>query len=306
MNTPKNPKADTLQFNPPLPDMRLDRFLARVLPQLSRSYLQKLIFQGYVRIDGQTARASRRLSETDTVTVSLPSLPAEPVAEQIPVTVIYEDKDLVVVDKPAGLTTHPAPGHPDHTLVNAILARCPDISTTGDLMRPGIVHRLDKDTSGLIAIARNDFAREYLVAQFKNRTVSKIYLVLVRGRLSPKQGLIEAPIGRDTRHRRRMAIVERGKEASTRYQVREYIGNHTLVEVSPITGRTHQIRVHLSAIGYPVIGDPVYGTRWPHLDRQFIHAYRLGFRLPSNEEYREFTSPLPADLEQALDCLRGA
>jgi 23S rRNA pseudouridine1911/1915/1917 synthase len=174
---------------------------------------------------------------------------------------------------------------------------------SNELMRPGIVHRLDKDTSGLIVIAKNDFAREYLVAQFKSRTVTKGYLVLVRGRLSPEQGIIEAPIGRDPHRRQRMAIVETGKQASTQYQVRKYFDNYTLVEVSPLTGRTHQIRVHLSAIGYPVVGDSIYGIRWAHLNRQFIHAYCLGFRLPSTKQYREFTSPLPTDLQQALDQL---
>jgi len=209
----------------------------------------------------------------------------------------------LVIDKPAGLTVHPAPGHPSHTLVNAVLAHCPSLATSNELMRPGIVHRLDKDTSGLIVIVKNNFAREYLAAQFKNRTVTKGYLVLVRGRLSPEQGVIEAPIGRDPRSRRKMAIVKTGKEASTQYQVRKYLDNYTLVEVAPLTGRTHQIRVHLSAIGCPVVGDPVYGIKSAHLNRQFIHAYRLGFRLPSTEQYQEFTSPLPIDLEQALEYL---
>jgi 23S rRNA pseudouridine1911/1915/1917 synthase len=170
-------------------------------------------------------------------------------------------------------------------------------------MRPGIVHRLDKDTSGLIILAKNDFAREYLVAQFKSRTVTKGYLVLVKGKLSPKQGIIEAPIGRDPHSRRRMAIAEAGKEATTQYRVRKYLDNYTLVEVTPLTGRTHQIRVHLSAIGYPVVGDPIYGIKSAHLSRQFIHAYRLGFYLPSTKQYQEFTSPLPTDLNQALEYL---
>jgi 23S rRNA pseudouridine1911/1915/1917 synthase len=224
-------------------------------------------------------------------------------AEPIPLTVIYEDEDILVIDKPAGLTVHPAPGHPSHTLVNAILTLCPGLTMSGDVTRPGIVHRLDKDTSGLIVIAKNDFAREYLAAQFKSRTVTKRYLVLVKGRLSPEQGIIEAPIGRDPYHRRRMAIVETGKQAITQYQVRKYLDDYTLVEVSPLTGRTHQIRVHLSAIGYQVVGDPVYGVKSAHLHRQFIHAYHLGFRLPSTGQYREFASPLPADLERALEQL---
>jgi 23S rRNA pseudouridine1911/1915/1917 synthase len=209
----------------------------------------------------------------------------------------------LVIDKTAGLTVHPAPGHPSHTLVNAVLAHYPGLAMSNEPIRPGIVHRLDKDTSGLIVIAKNNFAREYLAAQFKSRTVTKGYLVLVRGRLSPEQGMIEATIGRDPRSRRKMAIVKEGKEASTQYQVRKYLDNYTLVEVTPLTGRTHQIRVHLSAIGCPVVGDPVYGIKSAHLNRQFIHAYRLGFRLPSTEQYQEFTSPLPIDLEQALEYL---
>ncbi|MFO7997261.1 MAG: RluA family pseudouridine synthase [Dehalococcoidia bacterium] len=281
--------------------MRLDNHLTRVLPQFSRAYLQKLIVQGYILVNGQKAKSSQRLSRTDRVTVELPPLPAHPLAEPIPLAIVYEDNDVLVIDKPAGLTVHPAPGHPSRTLVNAVLAHCPGLAMNNDLMRPGIVHRLDKDTSGLIVIAKNDFSREYLVAQFKSRAVTKGYLVLVRGRLSPEQGIVEAPIGRDPHNRRRMAIVEEGKEASTQYRVRKYLDGYTLVEVTPVTGRTHQIRVHLSAIGFPVVGDPVYGIRWPHLDRQFVHAYRLGFRLPSTEQYQEFTSPLPPDLEQALE-----
>jgi len=304
MNGPTRPGIDRLQFSPPVSDIRLDKYLTRVLPEHSRAYLQKLIVQGDVLVNGQKARASRRLAEGDVVTVQLPPSPGLPLPEPIPLAVVYEDEDVLVIDKPAGLTTHPAPGHPDRTLVNAVLAHCPDLSKSGsDVMRPGIVHRLDKDTSGLIVIAKNDRARDYLVAQFKSRTVTKGYLVLVRGRLSPEQGMIEAPIGRDPHRRRRMAIVDEGKQATTMYRVREYLGDHTLVEVKPVTGRTHQIRVHLSAIGYPVVGDTTYGVRSPHLDRQFIHAYRLGFRLPSTGEYREVTSPLPADLEKALELL---
>jgi len=303
MNATTDPKIKTLQFNSPVSDIRLDKYLTQVLPQFSRSYLQKLIRQGYVRVNGQRTKASQRLDEGDKMTVELPPLPVYPLAEPIPLTIIYEDEDILVIDKPAGLTVHPAPGHPSHTLVNAVLAYCPGLAMSNEPMRPGIVHRLDKDTSGLIVIVKNDFAREYLAAQFKSRTVTKGYLVLVKGRLSPEQGIIEAPIGRDPHSRRRMAIVEGGKEASTQYQVRKYLDNYTLVEVTPLTGRTHQIRIHLSAIGCPVVGDPIYGIKSAHLNRQFIHAYRISFRLPSTKQYQEFTSPLPMDLEQALEYL---
>ena len=303
MDATTNPKIKKLQFNSPVPDIRLDKYLTQVLPQFSRAYLQKLIVQGYILVNGQRAKSNQRLSKVDRITVELPPLPVHPSAEPIPLTIIYEDEDILVIDKPAGLTVHPAPGHPIHTLVNAVLAHCPGLAMSNELMRPGIVHRLDKDTSGLIVIVKNDFAQEYLAAQFKSRTVTKGYLVLVKGRLSPEQGIIEAPIGRDPHSRRRMAIVEAGKEASTKYKVRKYLNNYTLVEVTPITGRTHQIRVHLSAIGYPVVGDPVYGIKSAHLNRQFIHAYRLGFRLPSTKQHQEFKSPLPIDLEQALEYL---
>jgi 23S rRNA pseudouridine1911/1915/1917 synthase len=303
MNTTTNPKIETLQFNSPVPNIRLDKYLTKVIPQFSRAYLQKLIGQGYVLVNGQRTKANQRLNKSDSITVKLPTLAVHPLAEPIPLAIIYEDEDVLVLDKPAGLTVHPAPGHPSHTLVNAVLAYCPGLAMSNEPMRPGIVHRLDKDTSGLIVIAKNDFAREYLAAQFKNRTVAKGYLVLVKGRLSPEQGIIEAPIGRDPHNRRRMAIVEAGKEASTQYRVWKYLDSYTLLEVAPLTGRTHQIRVHLSAIGCPVVGDPIYGIKASHLSRQFIHAYRLGFHLPSTKQYQEFTSPLPMDLEEALEYL---
>jgi 23S rRNA pseudouridine1911/1915/1917 synthase len=303
MNTTTDPKAEKLRFNSPATDVRLDKYLTQVMPQFSRAHLQRLIEQGYILVNGQRAKASQKLSKRDSLTVELPPAPGHPLPELIPLTVIYEDEAIMVIDKPAGLTVHPAPGHPDHTLVNAILAHCPGLTASNELTRPGIVHRLDKDTSGLIVIAKSDFAREYLVAQFKSRTVNKRYLVLVKGKLSPEQGIIEAPIGRDPHRRRRMAIMESGKQATTQYQVRKYFDNYTLVEVSPITGRTHQIRIHLSAIGCPVVGDPTYGIKSAYLDRQFVHAYRLGFRLPSSRQYQEFTSPLPADLKQALELL---
>ncbi len=305
MATPAKSKTETLQLIAPISGIRLDKYVAEALPKFSRSYIQKLIAQGHILVNEQKAKPSQRLKDTDKITIKPPP-PIYPTAEPIPLAVIYEDTDILVIDKPAGLVVHPAPGHPSHTLVNAILARCPSLATSEDLTRPGIIHRLDKDTSGLIIIAKNDYARQYLVNQFKSHVVTKGYLVLVKGRLSPEQGVIEAPIGRDPHNRKRMAITETGKEASTQYEAKKYLNDYTLLEVTPRTGRTHQIRVHLSAIGYPVVGDLVYGTKRrleakaSGLSRQFIHAYRLGFRLPSTNEYREFTCPLPADLKQAL------
>lgn len=288
------------------PAVRLDRYLANACPELSRSRLQKLIQQGYVLVNGYVAaKASQRLSAGDKIHFTLP--PPEQVtlvAESIPLAVVYEDDDLLVIDKPAGLVVHPSPGHTAHTLVNALLARCPDLASFGDSMRPGIVHRLDKDTSGLMIIAKNVSAQQYLIRQFKAREVSKGYLVLVKGKLTPGQGIIDAPVGRDPSDRKRMAVVTGGRTARTKYRVKEYLGNYTLLEITTETGRTHQIRVHLAAIGYPVVGDMTYGVKSVYVKRQFIHAYRLGLHLPSTGEYHEFTCELPADLSQALQLLR--
>ncbi len=293
----------TLQVGFAVPVTRLDKYVTQTFPQFSRSYIQRLIEQGHILVNGRKARASQRLNARDSITVELPTAASLPAPEAIPLTIAYEDEDILVVDKSAGLTVHPAPGHPNHTLVNAILAHCSNIVTRDDSSRPGIVHRLDKETSGLMVVAKNDDARQYLIDQFKSHAVTKGYLVLVNGKLFPHEGKIEAPVGRDPRNRKRMAIVEGGREASTKYRVREYLGDHSFLEVSPETGRTHQIRVHLSAIGHPVAGDAVYGGKSPHIGRQFIHAYRLGFYLPSSGTYQQFTCPLPRDLKQALQSL---
>ena len=282
---------------------RLDKYVADKCSPLSRTRVQKLISDGYVMVNGSTARAGLRLNIGDRVTVTIPpDTPGPLLPQDIPFNILYQDDDLLVIDKPAGLTVHPAPGHPDHTLVNAILSHLSELPDTADSVRPGIVHRLDKDTSGLILVARNSTALANLSDQFKNRTVVKAYLVLVKGHLAPEQGIIEAPVGRDSRNRKRMAVTSetRGRQARTQYHVMKYFDNYTLLEVIPQTGRTHQIRVHLAAIGYPVFGDATYGVKSPHLTRQFLHASRLGFHLPSSGEYLEFESPLPADLAQAL------
>jgi 23S rRNA pseudouridine1911/1915/1917 synthase len=286
--------------------VRLDKYLAGEYPELSRSILQKLIKQGHILVNDFETKPSQKLSVGDKIYVTLP--PPEKVslaAEPIPVNVIYEDDDLLVICKPAGLVVHPSPGHTVHTLVNALLARCPDLASFGDAMRPGIVHRLDRDTSGLMIVARNSRAQQYLINQFKDRSVSKGYLVLVKGKLTPSQGIIDAPIGRDPSNRKRMAVVTSGRQARTGYKVKEYLDGYTLLDITTETGRTHQIRVHLSAIGYPVVGDPVYGVRSPYVKRQFVHAYRLGFRLPASGEYREFTCELPPDLKQAIVVITG-
>ncbi len=281
------------------PGVRLDKYVGEKCPELSRTQAQKLIAGGYITVNDRAAKAGLKLDTGDRVNVIIPPAPPAPLLpEAIPLNIIYEDNDLLVIDKPAGLTIYPAPGHPSHTLVNAILSHFPELP--GNSLRPGIVHRLDKDTSGVILVAKNSAAQLNLINQFKARSVVKTYLVLVKGHLTPEDGIIEAPIGRDRRNRKRMAVVTEGREARTQYHVIKYAGDYTLLEVRPETGRTHQIRVHLSAIGFPVVGDKVYGVKSAYLSRQFLHASRLGFHLPSTGEYVEFKSELPSDLAQAL------
>jgi 23S rRNA pseudouridine1911/1915/1917 synthase len=300
-----NPVIKQYTFRVIEPVARLDTYLTSLLLDLSRSRLQKLIEQNYILVNNCEAKSSQRLTTGDIVSVSLPAPElSNLVPEHIPLTIVYEDTDLIVLNKPAGLTVHPAPGHTSHTLVNALLAYCPSLAAFGDSPRPGIVHRLDKDTSGLMLVAKTVSAQQNLINQFKEHSVVKGYLVLVKGRLAPQKGSIEAPIGRHPGNRKRMAIVNSGREAKTSYQVKEYLNNHTLLEVTIFTGRTHQIRVHFAAIGYPVIGDATYGIRSVHLKRQFVHAFKLGFRLPSNGEYREFICELPPELQQTLSAIR--
>jgi 23S rRNA pseudouridine1911/1915/1917 synthase len=285
---------------------RLDRYVSQVCPELSRTRAQKLIEDGHIKVNGAGARPALKVHEGDSVDISIPPpLPTTLSPEDIPLNILYEDQDLLVVDKPAGMTVHPAAGHHSHTLVNALLAHLPELEG-GDSERPGIVHRLDKDTSGLILIARNPETHVKLAQQFKERSVAKVYQALVHGHLTPLEGIIEASIGRDPRDRKRMAVISRGREARTEYKVIRYTGNYTLLEVRPRTGRTHQIRVHLAAIGFPILGDAVYGARSEYLERQFLHAFRLTFKLPSTGETREFTAPLPDDLVKVLEEIEVA
>ncbi len=284
--------------------LRLDKWVAEHFPELSRTQAQKLVSGGLVTVNGQVAKAGLKLSVGDRVMITLPFPSNDSLSpEAMPLSIVYEDDDLLVVDKPAGLTVHPAPGHPNHTLINAILAHVPSLPESDDSKRPGVVHRLDRDASGLMVVAKNKEAQFNLIGQFKARSVVKAYLVLVEGQLTPDDGVIEAPLGRDPRHRKRMAVAAEGegREARTNYHVLRHIGGYSLIEVRPETGRTHQIRVHLSAIGYPVFGDRVYGAKSDKLPRLFLHACRLGFKLPSTGEYKEFTSKLPPDLERVLE-----
>ena len=295
-----------LELTADRPGERLDVFLSRAVAGLSRSQARRLIDDGLVTVDGAPERPSYRLPDGARIAATIPAAePAEPAAERIPLTVIYQDEDVIVVDKPAGLTVHPAPGHPGGTLVNALLALDPELAALGDRVRPGIVHRLDRDTSGLLVVARNERARADLTRQRKQREVSKTYLALVQGVPKPPQGTVEAPIGRHPRNRKKMAVIAGGREAETRYRVREEIDGFALLEVEPVTGRTHQVRVHLAAIGHPVVGDAVYGKRSEIVGRQFLHAWRLAFDLPSSGRRVEFESPLPADLRAALHEVRA-
>jgi 23S rRNA pseudouridine1911/1915/1917 synthase len=281
---------------------RLDKYVGEKCPELSRTHAQKLIAEGYITVNDGAARAGLKLNAGDRVKVSIPPTPPSPLSpEAMPLNILYEDDDLLVIDKPAGLTIHPAPGYPGHTLVNAVLSHVPDLPETDDQLRPGIVHRLDKDASGVMVVAKNSQAQLNLIDQFKARSVVKAYLVLVRGQLTPEDGVIEAPIGRDPRNRKRMAVVAEGREARTNYHVIKRTGDYTLLEVRPETGRTHQIRVHLAAIGYPVVGDKIYGVKSARVPRLFLHACRLGFNLPATGKYVEFTSELPPDLARALE-----
>lgn len=292
---------------------RLDRFITAALPSLSRTRVQALIARGEVHVEGRLARASQLVEAGQEITISAPAdgtvAGARPSVEPepIPVPIIYEDDTLLVVDKPAGMVVHPAPGHPTGTLVNALAGRLPPATgdgTTGNALRPGIVHRLDKDTSGLMVVARDETTHAALAAQMKAHRTIKRYLALVEGRMPVPEGAIEAPIGRDPRQRQRMALVSvegGGREARTRFRVlREHRGR-SLLELELETGRTHQIRVHLAAVGHPVVGDPIYGRlQAPLPPRQFLHAAHLEFEHPTTHAWLSFDAPLPPDLEAFL------
>lgn len=292
-------------------DERLDRALTEAVPELSRMQWQRLIREGHVTVDGERARPSYRIQGGERLVALVPEVvEASIIAEEIPLDVRYEDRDLIVINKPAGMVVHPSLGHAGGTLVNALLAHCPDLEGVGGERRPGIVHRLDKDTSGLIIAAKHDQALWYLQNQFKHRTVTKVYLALVNGSLQPPEALIDAPIGRDPRHRQKMAVVtSRGdaRPAQTAYRALTYYADYTLVECRPHTGRKHQIRVHMAYIGFPVAGDRIYGRRKEPLGlaRQFLHAAELTFRRPADDEELHIRSELPAELSAALATLAG-
>jgi 23S rRNA pseudouridine1911/1915/1917 synthase len=288
---------------------RLDKTLAELLPDVSRSRIQQLIKDGCATVDEQTvAKPSFRPDPGQVVKIVIPALEPQPlVPESIPLDIIYQDDEVVVVNKPPGMVVHPAAGHQSGTLVNALLARFEQLARVGGQRRPGIVHRLDKDTSGLVVVALTEGARLRLKRQFQQRQVRKVYLALAKGVVTPPHGIIDAPIGRDPRNRKKMAIVPDGREATTEYHTLEVLDSYTLIEALPKTGRTHQIRVHLAFLGFPLAGDTLYGHKSGTLplDRQFLHAYQLTFALPSTGEERTFTAPVPEDLQQVLDWLNS-
>jgi len=294
------------------PGGRVDRYVADATG-LSRSYVQKLISDGRLTSSGAALRANAIVGPGTELRLDVP----EPIAldlapaPDIRLTVVYQDDDLLIIDKPAGLVVHPSPGHAGDTLVNALLAHDEGAAWGGiaGVQRPGIVHRLDRDTSGLLMVARSDAAQASIMAQLKARRVKKTYLALVLGSVAAAAGRIEAPIGRDPRHRTKMAVVPDGRPSVTGYRVRERFDGWTLLELDLVTGRTHQIRVHLEALRHPVAGDPVYGTgtsrRGPAgLDRLFLHAWRLELTSPSDGHLIRATAPLPPELEAVLDGLR--
>jgi len=302
---PASDKSAMSKFIVPKEDarVRLDRFLARELPEHSRSRIQQLIRIGFVRLNGATTRPRQLLRTGDKIEVTEP--PPEKIEtrpEPIPLDVLFEDNDLIVINKPAGLVVHPGAGHREHTLVNALLSHCPTLSGIGGKERPGIVHRLDKDTSGCLVVAKNDATHRELSRQFAERIVEKIYLVLVAGKLCKQTGVIEEKVGRHPAHRQRMSVASpRGRAAKTEYRVIRTGDKASLIECRLHSGRTHQVRVHLHHLGHPVLGDKVYASRLAKdFPRQMLHAWKLGFRHLGSGEWKNFEAPLPDDFATAM------
>jgi len=291
---------------------RLDRWIAEQVPELSRARIQKLIDQGQVHLNGTPCTSKKvPIQRGDQILIAIPdATPLDLVAQPMPLDILYEDEDLLILNKPTGLVVHPAPGHEDGTLVNALLAHCPDLVGIGGVQRPGIVHRLDKDTSGAIAIAKTDRAQHHLQAQFKTKTARRTYLAVVYGAPQQPQGTVDAPIGRHLGDRKKMAVVpveKGGRPAITHWQVQERLGLYTLMQYDLETGRTHQIRVHSAHMGHPVVGDPVYSSGRSigvNLPGQALHAWRLRLQHPRTEEWIEAIAPLPPSMTKLLQVLR--
>lgn len=285
---------------------RIDKALATLNEEWSRTQVATWVKDGVVLVNDATVKVNYKVKEGDILTVDVPEVEElDIVAEDLQLDIVYEDADVLVVNKPRGMVVHPAPGHTKGTLVNGLMYHCKDLSGINGVMRPGIVHRIDKDTSGLLMVAKNDVAHESLVNQLVNKTVTRKYTALVHGHIPHDKGTIDAPIGRDTKDRQKQAIVDNGKHAVTHFQVLERFGDFTLVECRLETGRTHQIRVHMNYIGYPLAGDPKYGPKKTiDFNGQVLHAGVLGFEHPVTKEYLEFEAPLPEDFAQLLEQLR--
>ncbi|MFO7262824.1 MAG: pseudouridine synthase [Bacillaceae bacterium G1] len=282
---------------------RLDKFLANQLGDVSRSKVQQWIKDGRVTVNERPVKASYRLGVDDVVQVEVPeAVPLQVVPEPLPLSIVYEDADLLVIDKPRGMVVHPAPGHETGTLVNGLLYHCRDLSGINGVLRPGIVHRIDKDTSGLLMVAKHDAAHVHLAKQLAEHTVEREYVAIVHGKVSADRGTIDAPIGRDPTDRQRMAVVEKGgKRAVTHFVVEQRFANYTLLRLRLETGRTHQIRVHMKYIGHPVAGDPKYGPRRTlPIAGQALHAAVLGFVHPRTHQWMRFEAPLPEDMRTLL------
>lgn len=288
---------------------RLDVFVTENVEGVSRSMVQNLIKRSQVKVNDQPAKASYCLREGDRVSVEFPQpQPVEIAAQDIPLPIIYQDRDVVVVDKPKGMVVHPAHGNWENTMVNALLFHIPDLSGINGELRPGIVHRLDKDTSGVMVVAKNDFAHRSLAEQIRVHSIKREYIALVHGVIKENLGTIDAPVGRSPLDRKKMAVVKNGRSAVSHYEVLQRFHNYSLVKVALMTGRTHQIRVHFAYIKHPVVGDLVYGSAKKHfnLDSQALHARLLGFKHPRSGEYMEFTSPLPLYFQAILtELARG-
>jgi 23S rRNA pseudouridine1911/1915/1917 synthase len=286
---------------------RLDKFLVERLPKtLSRACIQKLVRSGGITVGGRAVKAHHALRAGESVSVEIPRMiPAKLVPEDLPLDVVYEDESLLVIDKPGGMVVHPAPGNWSGTLANALASHCEKLSAVGGPAKPGIVHRIDKGTSGLLVAAKTDEAHRALARQFKNKTSRRVYVAVVKGVVQLDNGIIDLPIGRHVRDKMKMAVdFNSEKEAVTRYHVLERFSDSTLVELVLATGRTHQIRVHMSHIGYPLLGDGKYGSA-DGLERPMLHAKLLGFSHPATGKYMEFTSPVPADMKRLIKAKRA-
>lgn len=285
---------------------RLDLFLAEELEGISRSTIQKLISNGNITVNDRLKKASYILKDGDQVLVNIPEeKPIEILPENLPLDILYEDEDIAVVNKAQDIVVHPAPGNYNKTLVNALLYHIDKLSMANGIIRAGIVHRLDKDTSGLLVIAKNESAHEKLVKQFKDRTVLKEYITLVHNNVREDEGIIKKPIGRNPKDRKKMAVVANGKEAITTYKVIKRYNNYSLLRVGLHTGRTHQIRVHMAQMNHPIVGDPVYSKARNEfkVDRQLLHAYKIGFVHPRRDEYMEFKKDIPKEFKDIIDKL---